>query len=831
MLPVYLLCIFSWLGTPQACMPSMRLTSYIPSVYWWQSNVTALNETQARRQNPKPQRQESNSSSVETTLTTLTSTLTTTSAPLIPQLLPIQPSVDTHRRTAYYRIVGNPEIPMPKPAFVAPYYPPPALRPPVTENPSILWNKVLASKPQINTPSKSHEPNNKWWVSVAVNATQRPHSTATEGKPMFVDVPFVTNPDDVVSVSTVDLPPPGRAEGEVPTTEDDLISESSEVRNKLQPTELPDPTSVLSTNTIDVSKDVNLTNVRLVEVTTRRDTIETQTLAGDVAGTAAVEGSATDGMSQTDGFPAQQSSTESASTEKIELGGSTLYAAVLSPSTAIVEISPNQSIATSLGERPADPKTLTGDSSNSTESEEPVIESESATSPSRSEKGTKFPRPFNAHEEIITQHSKISDSFIQTMPPNSVILIVEDPNDKEQIMNVLNTTTATSTTTVVPTETSTATTITTTATPSISTTTSTEPPTTTSTEPPTTTSTEPPTTTSTEPPTTTQAESSTVLAEKFNSPRDTPPEDVTNTTERLDVPTTILQISNDTYRLSSDLLNVTQSGADAVTEQMIAGSAAASTDATVAVESSTSESSRPGLGPREGSWVKAPVGSAIAVDTDITANKASTVLDAFRGSIIDVSSTESSKEAIDVSESPSRVRIVNEEDVLLEKIPHSVGVKEASQGREDAMQSDTIISSVMQIINASAESEARRKASDQTVTQGRTRKLSNADISYRIDWQVEPETTWLAEGVLLPNGTSVIVPKEGIRGVPGVLPLPPAPVGIAMQTSKIQMRRQRLIDGKKILVATIPQENPQNPPLVYYYWKEPRTRRYVLVDE
>lgn len=83
-------------------------------------------------------------------------------------------------------------------------------------------------------------------------------------------------------------------------------------------------------------------------------------------------------------------------------------------------------------------------------------------------------------------------------------------------------------------------------------------------------------------------------------------------------------------------------------------------------------------------------------------------------------------------------------------------------------------------------------------------------VSSRIDSHAgEPETTWLAEGVMLPNGTSVIVPKEGIRGVPGVLPLPPAPHGMTMQTSKIQMRRQRLIDGKKMLVATIPQENPK----------------------
>ena len=85
-----------------------------------------------------------------------------------------------------------------------------------------------------------------------------------------------------------------------------------------------------------------------------------------------------------------------------------------------------------------------------------------------------------------------------------------------------------------------------------------------------------------------------------------------------------------------------------------------------------------------------------------------------------------------------------------------------------------------------------------------------ADISRRLDWQVEPETEWLAEGVLLPNGTTVIVPSEGVRGVPGVLPLPPAPIGITMQTNKIQMRRQRLIDGMKILVASIPQENPES---------------------
>jgi len=91
------------------------------------------------------------------------------------------------------------------------------------------------------------------------------------------------------------------------------------------------------------------------------------------------------------------------------------------------------------------------------------------------------------------------------------------------------------------------------------------------------------------------------------------------------------------------------------------------------------------------------------------------------------------------------------------------------------------------------------------------------------------EAEWNAEGVMLPNGSSIIVAKEKVRGVPGVLPLPPAPEGVDVQLGSIHMEKRRLRDGKKILMATINQNNKTKPPLVYYYWKQSPSRKFELM--
>lgn len=70
-------------------------------------------------------------------------------------------------------------------------------------------------------------------------------------------------------------------------------------------------------------------------------------------------------------------------------------------------------------------------------------------------------------------------------------------------------------------------------------------------------------------------------------------------------------------------------------------------------------------------------------------------------------------------------------------------------------------------------------------------------------------TEWMAEAVMLPNGSSVIVPKKGVRGVPSLLPLPPRPDGVTVDMRNIHMRRKRLRNGKRIVIATLNRRNAQ----------------------
>lgn len=533
---------------------------------------------------------------------------------------------------------------MPEPAFVmpvTPYKPPPSLIPASTEDPNKLWEKVLPPEHFSNLKfSKDHRANGKWWLQVTVKPSPRPNPQSNNDEPTIIEVPVV-DPNDIVPVGVHSKIVPAIFPVPVDdalTSTEDLLSESSEVQDTRASTETGE-TTTLDPNSvpIDEHKEIDMTNVMSVETSTQRGNW-----------TRGEENETAEATVDEEETPVEQHSTESDTTEAASSSESPSEGV----STDRIATAPSTSVTTTATEKdPQQPESeqvvelenVTNDSSTPPSTEKPTIELKTTTPRSQGPKRPKFERPLNAHEEIVTQHSKIPDSFIQTMPPNSVILVipVENPNGKEQIMNAI------------------------------------------------------------------KASANSGKGGNLESlpppPRERPSEDVTNTTERLDVPTTVPQISNDTDSSSpSDLLNVTPSVTDAVTEQMI-------TETTTIADDSSTTDTRPTVTP-----------------SVVVANNAAPVLDTFQGSVIDTGSTESSKDAIEVSESSTRVRIVNQEDVIVERIPPSLRVEEKSKEREDFMHSDSSITSVMDIIK---KSDARRKASDAVVTQARTRKLSSAGNS------------------------------------------------------------------------------------------------------
>ncbi|XP_022700859.1 uncharacterized protein LOC111267117 isoform X3 [Varroa jacobsoni] len=177
------------------CMATTRMSRYVPSVSlnWWRSNVTAINQTLSANHGEADGL--TNTTQKQNGSNRVSGKRDDNNQPKNVPLLPIRVEQDP-QRPEFYRVVSSSEIPMPKPLFVVPYSPSPALTSPSTEDPRVLWNKIRDSHkppdPQIDLPGAT-----PWWTSIRVNSVADPHiaepSSIHETKmapvPVFADLP------------------------------------------------------------------------------------------------------------------------------------------------------------------------------------------------------------------------------------------------------------------------------------------------------------------------------------------------------------------------------------------------------------------------------------------------------------------------------------------------------------------------------------------------------------------------------------------------------------------------------------------------------------------
>ncbi|OQR76230.1 hypothetical protein BIW11_07912 [Tropilaelaps mercedesae] len=361
-----------------ACMATTRMSRYVPSVslYWWRSNVTALNRTlpvgfvTSDRVNQTSTQTNQIGDSVINGQDDEKEPQDTTTIPL----LPMRVEQSTHR-PKYYRVLASSEIPMPKPLFVVPYSPSPALTPASTEDPQVLWNKILGpptpATGQVELPGPT-----PWWTSVRVSSVPGFHPAGSSNlhAAELVNVPMFTQ-----------LPDSNLERGPEPPITDSTSNEGIQLL-----------LSTSATQIINGEKECNATEVT--------------TLENDIV---------------------DKSSSVPMSREKLLIGNSD------SDSTSALADVTNDSILTTENKTSMEDVSITTSTISPTNTT--VLTTTDHHTITRSFR-LKKPKPRNptvtrsTPAMRATARPKILSSFIQTMPVNSVILVV---GDEQQHKNLL----------------------------------------------------------------------------------------------------------------------------------------------------------------------------------------------------------------------------------------------------------------------------------------------------------------------------------------------------------------------------------------------------------